>query len=733
MRNKWVMAAAMTVLLPLAALAQANGYYERSYTRMSFVQGDVYVQRAQNQGFEQGQVNLVVVEGDKLGTKTGRLEIQLGLSNYLRLDQGAQVEMAGLPDSEGQPTKFHVLVGSAFVRVAAMDVAKNFEIHTPDASFYVLSEGLYRVDVRSGETVLSVLEGSAEGAGQSGSIVIEAGQSVSAVDGSFASEPVSLMARRDDFSAWNDTRDALFASRTTRTTSYLPAEYADYEYELDSYGSWVDEADYGYVWVPRGMGADWRPYSNGRWVWYPVIGWTWVSYDPWGWSTYHYGRWGWGANLGWYWIPRHHLGWNWGYGWGPAWVDWWWNGDYYGWCPLSYWNRPGYIWNNMFYGRYDRNNHRDYRGFDRTMTMIRRDQIHSRNVRDAAVRFDRMGGRMASLEFRGSQPGFERTGRGDSVMNARAAEAFSGRGARSVERGFAGNGTRLSAGEIRSSSTRGREAVSGIGSRSLREGGSIRSGGNSQAVTGRIRQGDANGSLRSGSAPRIGAGEARSIRSYPSQGSRSAAGSTPSIRRNDSAASGAVRSYPSTGNSSSRMSSGSVRTGRDSASRASGSSMREFPSSSSARSYAAPSSSRSSSTRSSSGTLNRSSAREYPSSSSTRSYSAPSSSRSSSSYSNRSTASPSRSYSAPSRSSSSSARSYSAPSSSRSSSSYSNRSTSSPSRSYSAPSRSSSSSARSYSAPSSSRSSSSRSSGGASSRGSSSGSSRSSGGATRRR
>ncbi len=134
-------------------------------------------------------------------------------------------------------------------------------------------EGLYRVDIRSGrETELSVYEGAVEAAGQEGSVVVGERQRVSAADGRFVSEPFSLIARRDDFATWNDAREALFARGSSRSSSYLPAEYSDYGYELDSYGSWVDEADYGYVWVPRVLDSVWRPYSYGRWVWYPVIG-----------------------------------------------------------------------------------------------------------------------------------------------------------------------------------------------------------------------------------------------------------------------------------------------------------------------------------------------------------------------------------------------------------------------------------------------------------------------------
>src|SRR5665647_1119392 len=60
--------------------------------------------------------------------------------------------------------------------------------------------------------------------------------------------------------------------------------------ELSPYGYWVDNPDYGYVWVPN-VAPGFTPYgSNGYWV-FTNEGWTWVSNYPWGWAPFHYGRW----------------------------------------------------------------------------------------------------------------------------------------------------------------------------------------------------------------------------------------------------------------------------------------------------------------------------------------------------------------------------------------------------------------------------------------------------------
>ena len=73
--------------------------------------------------------------------------------------------------------------------------------------------------------------------------------------------------------------------------------------DLDAYGDWVP-SEYGEAWAPRGVAADWSPYSTGQWSWQDYYGWTWVDAAPWGWAPYHYGRWFWNTgSRGWCWWP----------------------------------------------------------------------------------------------------------------------------------------------------------------------------------------------------------------------------------------------------------------------------------------------------------------------------------------------------------------------------------------------------------------------------------------------
>ncbi len=56
---------------------------------------------------------------------------------------------------------------------------------------------------------------------------------------------------------------------------------------LDPYGRWIDDPQYGTVWISNEPGF--RPYyTNGHWV-YTDEGWAWVSDYSWGWAPFHYG------------------------------------------------------------------------------------------------------------------------------------------------------------------------------------------------------------------------------------------------------------------------------------------------------------------------------------------------------------------------------------------------------------------------------------------------------------
>lgn len=121
-------------------------------------------------------------------------------------------------------------------------------------------------------------------------------------------------------------------------TNARAAETVTYEVFYDNlspFGKWLKDDINGYVWVPK-VEIGFRPYfTNGSWK-MTEYGSTWVSLYTWGWAPFHYGRWIFDSLYGWVWIP--------GLDWGPAWVVWRSDGEYYSWTPLT----PGFSISQSF-------------------------------------------------------------------------------------------------------------------------------------------------------------------------------------------------------------------------------------------------------------------------------------------------------------------------------------------------------------------------------------------------
>ncbi|HSQ34355.1 MAG TPA: DUF6600 domain-containing protein, partial [Candidatus Binatia bacterium] len=195
------------------------------------------------------------------------------------------------------------------------------------------------------------------------------------------------------------------------TARYLQSGYEDYEYEMSRSGRWSYMSEFNsYVWTPYYGDSDWMPYSNGRWVYHPFYGHVWTSYDSCGWFTHHYGRWHWSYTGGWYWIPA--------YRWSPAWVSWFWDNDYYGWCPLSWWNRPVVIVNNYWDRNY--NHHRGIPRHARSTIIIRKNQLNAVNALHVALsRTELEQAGRSLIAYRGAAPSERLAVSKVNVVNAR--------------------------------------------------------------------------------------------------------------------------------------------------------------------------------------------------------------------------------------------------------------------------------------------------------------------------
>jgi hypothetical protein len=314
----------------LPALASAQSF---RHGRVRYAEDGVTVQRAAEAAAEEATPNLPFLPGDRVWTdQSGRAEFQFEGGSLLRLDGGSKLDYLNHDDDRrGERIVLRLWSGSLYLHVRDRR-GPEFEVETPGGLVATRGRGVYRVDSEGGETRLSVYEGEGilEGARE---VRVAAGERVVARRGEIEDGPREFdLTDADRFADWVQERQERTAYAGERP-AYLPEEVSTYADDFDAHGSWYYEAEVGHVWRPY-VAAGWRPYSDGRWVW-TLYGWTWVPRESWGWAAHHYGRWGYSPAIGWYWIPGRQ--------WGPAWVNWSYGGDYLGWCPMGYRDRPVYI------------------------------------------------------------------------------------------------------------------------------------------------------------------------------------------------------------------------------------------------------------------------------------------------------------------------------------------------------------------------------------------------------
>ncbi|HXI04309.1 MAG TPA: FecR family protein, partial [Candidatus Saccharimonadales bacterium] len=313
------------------------------YARLLYLEGGISLRRSaelQTPGSEL-TANAPLVPGDEIWTGSdGRVEIQMAEGSIVRLSENARLSLMNLADVNGSfdtTNLLRLLNGSLYIHAENFDARqRRFQIDTPAGSVFLLSEGIFRIDVTaSGATTVASFRGVAEVLAQESSVMAHSGERLTVAPGRAPGEAMAFNTlRRDSFDLWAEGRDdAIAAVRSARgpAPATMPAPVQPYVTELSHYGTWQDTPEYGWIWIPTPAAPDWQPYVYGHWVWAP-IGMVWVSYEPWGYAPYHYGRWQFAPALGWFWAP--------GYVYAGAYVQWAVGPSYFGWCPLGFYGGP---------------------------------------------------------------------------------------------------------------------------------------------------------------------------------------------------------------------------------------------------------------------------------------------------------------------------------------------------------------------------------------------------------
>jgi len=287
-----------------AAFAQysddySGGDIRQTVARISYLTGSVsYARGDAPDDWQSPDLNVPLTLGDRLYTgRGGRAELQVHGGATIRIDAETDLAALNLTDDTKQ---FSQTLGAASFKVRRLGAEEIFEVDTPNAAITVDAPGDYRVDVDGdGNTRVSVRTGRLVVASGGGQVTLQPGDEMDIEGLDRPQYDVYALGGADTFDRWVLSREARW--QRARSRQYISEDIVGVD-DLDDAGRWEDIPEYGRVWSPVSVAADWAPYRVGHWCWQDPWGWTWISAEPWGWAPFHYGRWVTYSSR-WYWVP----------------------------------------------------------------------------------------------------------------------------------------------------------------------------------------------------------------------------------------------------------------------------------------------------------------------------------------------------------------------------------------------------------------------------------------------
>jgi hypothetical protein len=282
-----------------AGAAHAQGDPPGTVGRLAFADGSVSFHDQDDATWTKAIVNTPLTSGDGVWTEPQAHSELSVAGTRVRLDGATQLDMLAIDDSQ---TRLQLGQGRLDVRAYTLDSKMPYRIVTPRGTITLSQPGDYYVAAGSTEdaTRLGVRSGSAELLGLNGqTTTIQAGQVVEISGDVGAPQLHTLTTAPPVLPAYWAVRDKQVTYDPP--TQYLSSGITGYE-DMNAYGSWSKDSQYGDVWTPRTIPANWQPYRTGHWSNVAPWGWTWIDDQPWGYAPYHYGRWA-NSNNRWVWVP----------------------------------------------------------------------------------------------------------------------------------------------------------------------------------------------------------------------------------------------------------------------------------------------------------------------------------------------------------------------------------------------------------------------------------------------
>ena len=326
------MVAMWAVLAAAFLVVSASGESKARIVRLSEVQGTVQFDRAAGNGFDKAFLNLPVIEGSKLKTgKDGRAEVEFEDGSALRLAPNSEVDFIRLAlGDDGQKLSTVQLVsGTVYANLhpkkAGQKTGDQFLLNFDRESVTVPQAAHFRVELADARATLAVFKGKLSATSPSGQIDVAEKHSATidiankdlAKNDLANSDPAKkntfVIAKNyedDPSDDWDRQQTDYHDRYASAGGSSVSAPYGYGMSDLNYYGNFMSVPGYGNVWQPYFIGANWSPFQDGGWAFYPGAGYMWVSGYPWGWMPYNYGSWAFAPGYGYVWQPGNWNSWN---------------------------------------------------------------------------------------------------------------------------------------------------------------------------------------------------------------------------------------------------------------------------------------------------------------------------------------------------------------------------------------------------------------------------------------
>ena len=288
----------------LAGSAMADSHAR--IVRLSYVDGQVEIDKADGHGFNPAYMNMPVIYQSKVWARDGQAEIELEDGSSIRLTPETIVAFADLSlDGDGaRKTTVELTQGTAYFDIRHHD-SDTFQLRFGRELVDLQKSAHFRVDIDKQDVNVAVFSGEVQiGNGSGSEVAVKKGETIRLDSESPDQYDLAKGIDVENYDAWDNERagghDQSVANASVNgVDNGLTYGLSD----LDASGNYFFVPGYGYMWRPAGAGLAWDPFADGYWVQYPGFGYTFVSGYPWGWSPYRYGAWQYLNGYGWCWSP----------------------------------------------------------------------------------------------------------------------------------------------------------------------------------------------------------------------------------------------------------------------------------------------------------------------------------------------------------------------------------------------------------------------------------------------